>query len=97
MSALDWLRNLYSKGQPKKGGELILTLQEQIKAWHKANRKMGWNITQDEFDKQEIISSSTDSSVKQGFIGTALFYGFGDDGSGSSNAVLSGKLAWEYG
>ena len=32
----------------------------------------------------------------QGFSGTALFYGFGDDGSTGSDAVLSGKLAWEF-
>ena len=56
MSPLAWLRNIYSKGQPKKGDESILTVQEQIKAWRKANRKMGWNITQDEFDKQEMIT-----------------------------------------
>ena len=97
MSPLVWLRNLCSKGQPKKGDGLILTLQDQIKAWRKANRKMGWNITLDEFDKQEILPSLTDGSVNQGFIGTALFYGFGDDGSGNSDAVLSAKLAWDYG
>jgi hypothetical protein len=97
MSPLVWLRNLCSKGQPKKGDELILTFPEQIKAWHKANRKMGWNIPQDEFDKQEVLPSLTDGSVNQEFIGTALFYGFGDDGSGNSDAVLSGKLAWDYG
>ena len=97
MSPLVWLRNLCSKGQPKKGKESILTLQEQIEAWRKANRKMGWNIPQDEFDKQQILPSSIDGSVNPGFIGTALFYGFGDDGSGNSDAVLSAELAWEYG
>ena len=97
MSHLAWLRNVYSKGKPKKADELILNLPEQIEAWRKANRKMGWNIPQDEFDKQEILPSSTDGSVNRGFIGTALFYGFGDDGSGNSDAVLSGKLAWDYG
>jgi len=79
------------------GDESILTVQEQIKAWRKANRKMGWNITQEEFDKLVMIPSLTDGEVNQGFIGSALFYGFGDDGSGHSNAVLSGKLAWDYG
>jgi len=97
MSPLDWLRDLFSEGRPKKGDESILTLQEQIKAWRKANRKMGWNIPQDEFDKQEKLTSVRDNGVNQGFIGTALFYGFGDDGSGNSNTVLSGKLAWDYG
>jgi len=97
MSPLGWLRNVFSKGQPKPGGESILNLREQVHAWRLANRKMGWNIPRDEFDQQKIIPSLPDSSVQQGFIGTALFYGFGDDGSGNSNAVLSGKLAWDYG
>ena len=97
MSPLVWLRNLYSKSQPNKGDESILTLQEQIKAWRKANHKMGWNIPREEFDKQEMMPSAADGGVNQGFIGTALFYGFGDDGSGNSNAVLSGKRAWDYG
>jgi len=97
MSPLIWLRNLFSRDQPEKGEELILTLQEQIKAWRKANRKMGWNITPAEFDKLAIMPSLADSDVHQGFIGSALFYGFGDDGSGNSDAVLSGKLAWDYG
>ena len=97
MSPLVWLRNLSLKGKPKKGDESILTVQEQLKAWRMANRKMGWNIPQAEFDKQDIAPLSTDSVLNQGFIGTALFYGFGDDGSGNSNAVLSGQLAWDYG
>jgi hypothetical protein len=97
MSPLVWLRNLCSKGKPKKEDELILNWPEQIKAWHKANRKMGWNIPQAEFEKQEKPASLTKDGVIQGFIGTALFYGFGDDGSGNSDAVLSGKLAWDYG
>jgi len=79
------------------GDESILTVQEQIKAWRKANLKMGWNITQEEFDKLAMLPSLADGDVNQGFIGTALFYGFGDDGSGHSDAVLSGKLAWDYG
>jgi len=97
MSPLVWLQNLSFKGKPKKGSESILTLPEQLKAWRMANRKMGWNIPQAEFDKQDIAPLSTDSGLNQGFIGTALFYGFGDDGSGNSNAVLSGQLAWDYG
>ena len=97
MSPIDWFRNLYSKGQPKKQDESILTIQEQLKAWRIANRKMDWNIPLAEFDEQEIISSSAGSSFNQGFVGTALFYGFGDDGFGNSDTVLSGELAWDYG
>jgi len=96
MSPLVWLQNLCSKGQPKKGDELILTLQEQIKAWRKANHKMGWNITPDEFDMPDALPKLTDEDRRKGFIGTALFYGFGDDGEGHAEPVLSGRLAWEY-
>jgi hypothetical protein len=96
MSPLVWLRNLCSKDQPKKGDELILTLEEQIKAWRIANRKMGWNITPAEFDMPAALPKLTDEDRSKGFIGTALFYGFGDDGEGHAEPVLSGRLAWEY-
>ena len=96
MSPLDWLRNLFTEGRPKKGDELILALPEQIKAWRKANRKMGWNIPQDEFDMPDALPKLTDEDRSKGFIGTALFYGFGDDGEGHAEPVLSGRLAWEY-
>ncbi len=97
MSPLFWLRNSCSKDKPKKADKFILTLQEQIKAWRKANRKMGWNISQDEFDRQDILPSLTDGNTNQGFVGIALFYGFGDDRSGNSDTILSSKLAWDYG
>ncbi|CAB1080912.1 hypothetical protein D1AOALGA4SA_8580 [Olavius algarvensis Delta 1 endosymbiont] len=72
-------------------------MRQQIEAWRHASCKMGWNIHQDEFDQQKIMSSTTNFGEDQGFIGTALFYGFGDDGCGNSDAVLSGELAWNYG
>ena len=96
MSPLVWLRKLCSKGRPKKRDELVLTLHEQINAWRKANRKMGWNITSDEFDMPDALPKLSDEDRSKGFIGTALFYGFGDDGEGHAEPVLSGKLAWEY-
>ena len=97
MSSWVWLRKLYSKCQSTKKEEIILSLREQIKTWRLANRKMGWNITEDEFDQQEKSTPMLDDSEQPGFIGTALFYGFGDDGSGHADAVLSGELAWNYG
>jgi hypothetical protein len=96
MSPLVWLRNICSKGKPKKEDEIILTLQEQKVAWHKANRKMGWNIPQDEFDMLEALPLLCDEDRIQGFKGAVLFYGFGEDDSGNSDTVLSGRLAWEY-
>jgi hypothetical protein len=91
-----WLRNLCSKGQPKTEGDLILPIQEQVKAWRKASRKMDWEIADDEFDMLEELPLLKDEDRIQGFVGAVLFYGFGDDDSGNSDAVLSGQLAWEY-
>jgi hypothetical protein len=96
VSALAWLRKLCSKGRSNSGETLILPAQDQIKAWRKADRKMGWGITQDEFDMLESLPTLSDENRRQGFRGIVLFYGFGDDGSGHADAVLSGKLAWEY-
>jgi len=75
---------------------LILPLERQIKAWRKANRKMGWGIREKEFAGLQEHLKITDSERKQGYIGVALFYGFGDDGWGNSDSVLSGKVAWQY-
>ena len=96
MSALVWLRKLFSKGQSKSGDILILPVQDQIKAWRKASLKMDWEITDDEFDMLQALPLLRDEDRIQGFMGAVLFYGFGDDGAGNADAVLSGKLAWEY-
>lgn len=77
---------------------VILKLKEQVKVWRRADRKMRWGINSEEF---RVLEKSpplplTDEERRQGFIGSVLFYGFGEDGHGNSDAVLSGKLAWEY-
>jgi hypothetical protein len=93
-----WPYNLFSNLAHKGPQNRVLSINEQIRFWYKANRKMNWGITRDEFEKVEASSRKTlneDDRVK-GFIGLALFYGFGDDGYGYSDAVLSGKLVWEY-
>jgi hypothetical protein len=76
---------------------LILPLKRQIRAWRKANRKMGWGITDEEFDNIEEPPQMTEADRRQGYIGVILSYGFGDDGAGNGDPVLSGKVAWEYG
>jgi hypothetical protein len=96
MSPLLWFRNLFSRAQPESRRDLILPLQDQIKAWRNANRKMGWEIKSEEFDVLEVLPTLTDKDRIKGFIGTALFYGFGDDGEDHADAVVSGKLAWEF-
>jgi hypothetical protein len=82
--------------RPEDQSHLILPVGKQIKAWRRANRKMGWGITKKEFDQVEPPPPLTEDDRRQGYLGAALFYGFGDDGTGHSNAVLSGKVAWEY-
>ena len=75
---------------------MILPMDKQVRAWQKANRKMDWGIKASEFDRIEDPPSLTENDRESGFIGAALFYGFGDDGSGYADPVLSGKVAWEY-
>jgi hypothetical protein len=75
---------------------LILSLEKQVKTWRRANRKMGWGIKEKEFAELQQPQEIEESDRREGFLGTALFYGFGDDGSGYSDPVLSGKEAWKY-
>lgn len=75
---------------------LILPSEDQVSAWHKANKKMSWGIKKEEFDTITLPPSLTERERDQGFMGFALFYGFGDDGSGNADSVLSGKKAWDY-
>lgn len=69
---------------------------DQIRFWKKANRKMRWGIKKEEF--HEIIERTRlgEGVGDHGFRKGALFYGFGDDGHGNADSVLSGKVAWEY-
>ena len=75
---------------------LLLPVKKQIQAWHKANRRMKWGINREAFENIEPPPTLTEEDRKQDFIGVILFYGFGDDGSGNADPVLSGKVAWEY-
>jgi hypothetical protein len=80
-----------------KGGEaLIFSPEEQIRAWAKANRRMKWGIEKEKFDKVETPPLLTTGDKEDGFTGAVLSFGFGDDGTGHADAVLSGKRAWEY-
>ena len=90
------LLKIFSVKKSQYGTGVILPIERQVKAWHRANRKMGWDIKEKDFTDLHEPPGITESERKQGYIGTALFYGFGDDGSGNSDSVLSGKVAWEY-
>lgn len=73
---------------------LLLKSDEQIKRWHKANRRMKWGLTDKDFARIPPRPQMTSEQRQQGYWGSALFYGFGDDGHGFSDSVLSGRRAW---
>jgi hypothetical protein len=75
---------------------MLLPIIKQIKAWQRANRKMGWGIERVAFQTIGPPPSITEHDLRDGFAGVGLFYGFGEDGKGDSDSVLSGRLAWEY-
>ena len=93
---------LFSKGdlslkkKSKIKNDYILPIPRQIEHWREANRKMSWGIPNDEFNQLRDPPPITEKDKKDGFISVILSYGFGQDGLGNSDAVLSGKLAWEY-
>jgi hypothetical protein len=57
---------------------------------------VSWGIIREEFERNGSPPRLTEDDRLDGFMGAILSYGFGDDGQGNSNAVLSGKKAWEY-
>jgi hypothetical protein len=97
MALLHLIHSLFLKDSSSSRGAVILPIREQINAWSRARKKMGWSINDREFEKLDGSAVlQTDNDKMSGFIGTVLFYGFGEDGSGHADAVLSGKLAWDY-
>jgi hypothetical protein len=57
---------------------------------------MSWGIRDEEFERIGMLLKSERNETDEGSVGTVLFYGFGDDGSGRADSVLSGRLSWEY-
>ena len=92
------LRDIISEKKISTCGRNFLSLDEQINGWDRANKKMAWGIEEVEFAKLKASPSPvlTDDDRNWGFNGVALLYGFGDDGLGNADSVLSGKQAWEY-
>jgi len=97
MALLNFIHSLFLKDSLPAQEAVILPIREQIKSWRQANSKMGWGIKNSEWEKPGISSPPplTDDDRMCGFIGTVLFYGFGDNGRGNADAVLSAKLAWD--
>lgn len=87
---------LFKKDAHDDAAHFILSARDQIKAWKKANRKMKWGITKEDFAAIGAPPSLSPKDQADGFTGSILSYGFGDDGRGNADAVLSGRLAWAY-
>ena len=96
MTPVNWLSRLFYLKKPVFTEHAILSIEEQIRAWRKASKKMKWDIDEKELNGIDSPPSLTDSDLDEGFVDIALFYGFGDDGTGYADSVLSGKVAWDY-
>ena len=98
MTRFIWIQNIFLKTKTAARDDQVLPMKQQLKAWQRANRMMAWGIDIEEFEVLEasLTPLLTDDDQMNGFIGPVLFYGFGDDGQGNADAVLSGKRAWDY-
>ena len=92
------IRDIITERGTRTSAPTFLPLEEQIECWNGANEKMAWGIRDVEFAKMTAAPPPmlTDDDRSCGFNGIAIFYGFGDDGLGNADSILSGKLAWEY-
>jgi hypothetical protein len=92
------IRDIITERRTNASAPTFLSLNKQIDGWDRANKIMAWGIKGVEFAKLAAGPSSvlTDDDRSGGFNGIALVYGFGDDGQGNADSILSGKLAWEY-
>jgi hypothetical protein len=96
MTSINRLFRLFSLKKGEFTEPFRFPLEGQIRAWRRANKKMNWEIGEKEVQGIGPPPLLTDGDLEQGFIGIGLFYGFGDDGTGHADAVLSGKTAWDY-
>jgi hypothetical protein len=92
------IRDIISERRTNASAPTFLTLEEQIEGWQRANQKMAWGIKDAEFAKLNatLTSGLGNNDCDREFDGIGLFYGFGNDGLGNADSILSGKLAWEY-
>jgi len=86
----------FKKRVQKNASDFILPPEAQIQFWRKANRKMKWGISEEEFMRIPNAPPLSAKDQADGYVGAVLSYGFGDDGEGNADAVLSGRLAWGF-
>jgi hypothetical protein len=56
MSPFRFIHKMLLKGSQPSQGAIILPVKEQIKAWRRADQKMGWGINNSEFEKIGVSS-----------------------------------------
>lgn len=88
--------SVFARGKSKDMEDTILSVSRQVNAWKKANEKMAWGIRDDEFARINEPPQITENDRRDGLVDAILSYGFGDDGHGNADSILSGKQAWEY-
>jgi hypothetical protein len=88
---MNWIKRFRSR----RHGETILPVERQVRAWRRANRRMGWKISDRAFRRLPPAPVPTPTDCEEGFTGVILSYGFGRVQADASDAVLSGKMAWE--
>ncbi len=87
---MNWIKRRRSRAP----GEAILPVERQVRAWRRANRRMGWKIPALAFRRLPPVPVPTPTDREEGFSGVILSYGFGRVNADVSDAVLSGKMAW---
>jgi hypothetical protein len=70
--------------------------ERQIELWKEANQRGNLGISKEEFASIPETPKLTEKDKVDGFVGTGLFYGFGTNGRGIADIILSGKISWEY-
>jgi len=75
--------------------EQIDPVERQVRAWRRAGRRMHWRIPAAAFRQLPAAPVLTPTDREDGFVGVILSYGFGRANENCSDAILSGKLAWE--
>jgi hypothetical protein len=89
---MNWIKRFRSRT----AGGTILPVERQVRAWRRANRRMGWKIPEEAFRRLPPVPVPTPTDCEEGFAGVILSYGFGCGNADASDAVYSGKMAWDY-
>ena len=93
---LERIKEMFGRDRQGQQQPPFMSRRHQIRSWHRANKKMKWGIPRTHFDHCPPLPQLSAEDKQWGYGGCVLFYGFGDDGKGNSDPVLSGKVIWDY-